>query len=248
VLADPSLFAFDTLAYADLAWTANIDHPSSLPYASPWTKDLWWGMEQTLSYRLLLDTIMQFVGDNKRPCQAFLGYLKKTHQGLYLPNSPFGSKLVELAFELLYLRPPQVARADGKPIPRLARVEKFDPPASPVALSVYLINDPRIVSPAADTNPEKPEQDVLDCLAAIVHCSWSIQRTEDERQSDEDTWTALRKQLDCFRWGVLARDHWMAGNPHVLSPVPVANKPAQDHPCPEDIDDDPASNDVQQES
>jgi hypothetical protein len=79
VANDPPMFAIDTSAYADLAWTVNIEHPSALPFASPWTEDLWWGMERTLSYRLLLDIVMQFVGDNKRPRQAFLGYLKKTH-------------------------------------------------------------------------------------------------------------------------------------------------------------------------
>jgi hypothetical protein len=287
VSADPSRFAIDTSAYADLAWTVNVDHPSLLPFASPWTEDLWWGMERTLSFRLLLDTVMQFVGDNKRPRQAFLSYLKKTHQGLYLPDSPFGAKPVELAFELLYLRPPQVAkwassfalktwpldsapdyikvfkvipvsasepthhpweRADGKPIPRLARVEKFDPPVSPIALTVYSPDDPRIVSIEADTSPEKPERDVLQRLAAIVHRSRSTQRTEEEQQSDDDSRNALRKQLECFRRGVLDRNSRTAGNPNVLSPVPVANEPAQDHRCPEGIDDDPSSDDVQQAS
>jgi hypothetical protein len=292
VLADPSLFAIDTLAYANLAWTVSIEHPSSLPFASPWTEDLWWGMERTLSYRLLLDIVMQFVSNSNLKIPGAnvdtgsLDVLMRTHQGLYLPDSPFGTKPVELAFELLCLRPPQVAKwassfalktwsldsapdyvkvfkvilvsatepthhpwecANGKPIPRLARVEKFDLPASPVALSVYLIDDPRIVSPEADTSPEKPERDVLECLAAIVHCSWSIQRTEEKRQSNEDTRTALRKKLDCFLQGVLERDYRTAGIPHVLSPVPVANKLAQDHHCPEAIDDDPSSEDVQQE-
>jgi hypothetical protein len=110
VAKDPPLFAIDASAYADLAWTVNIEHPSLLPFASPWMEDLWWGMERTLSYRLLLNIVMQFLGDNKIPCQAFLGYLKKTHQGLYLPDSPFGPKPFKLAFELLYLRPPQVAK------------------------------------------------------------------------------------------------------------------------------------------
>jgi hypothetical protein len=82
-----------------------------IPLVSPWVEDLWWGMEQTMSYHLLLDIVMQFAGgDNKRPRQAFLGYLKKTHQGLYLADSPFGPKPVELAFKLLYLHPPQVAK------------------------------------------------------------------------------------------------------------------------------------------
>jgi hypothetical protein len=65
VANDPPMFAIDMSAYADLAWTVNLEHPSALPFASPWTEDLWWGMERTLSYCLLLDIVMQFMGDNK---------------------------------------------------------------------------------------------------------------------------------------------------------------------------------------
>jgi hypothetical protein len=54
-------------------------------------------MECTLSFRLLLDVIMQFNGENERPQRAFLGYLTKTHHNLYLAESPFGPKPVELA-------------------------------------------------------------------------------------------------------------------------------------------------------
>jgi hypothetical protein len=106
VAASPSLFAIDTMAYADLQHTVNKTPTSSITFASPWSDNLWCGMERTLCFRLLLDVIMQFNGENERPRRAFLGYLTKTHHDLYLAESPFGPKPVELAFELLYLRLP----------------------------------------------------------------------------------------------------------------------------------------------
>jgi hypothetical protein len=111
-----------------------------------------------------------------------------------------------------------------------------------------MIDDPRIVSPSADTGSEPVERDILDRLAAITQRSRTTQRTAEEQHSDREHQVALLKQLGSFRRGVLAGDHRTAGNPHVQSPVPAANQPSQDHHRPDDIDDDPASSDVPQES
>jgi hypothetical protein len=83
--AAPSLFYIDTSAYTDLAWTVSVEHPSSMiPLVSPWVEDLWWGMEQTMSYHLLLDIVMQFAGgDNKRPRQAFIRHLVQNRWSLH---------------------------------------------------------------------------------------------------------------------------------------------------------------------
>jgi hypothetical protein len=180
---------------------------------------------------------MQFTGDNERPRRAFLGYLNKSHRDLYLPESPFGQKPVERAFELLYLRPPQVAkwatsfalktwpldsapkyvkvfrvvsvnaadpqhhpweRVDGAPIPRLARVQIFDPPSSPVALSVYSdADDQRILSKSADTQIEATERGVLEHLDSLIPVAGQT-LTADEELEIQQRRAALLSQLNHF--------------------------------------------------
>jgi hypothetical protein len=77
VAASPSLFAINTTEYKDLQSTVSDLHLSTLPCASPWLEDLWWGKERTLCCRLLLDIVIQFMGYNKHLSHAFLGYLKE---------------------------------------------------------------------------------------------------------------------------------------------------------------------------
>jgi hypothetical protein len=113
VAKSPSTFAVDATAYEDAAeslWPYDDPDGTMVRFQSPLAASCWHGLECTLSYRLLLDLVSHAHGNPRSKSRClFLRYLQQAYRDLYLADGPFGPKPIELAFELLFLRPPNVA-------------------------------------------------------------------------------------------------------------------------------------------
>jgi hypothetical protein len=112
VALSPGRFALDAMAYEEarqLLWPS-AQSASSLSFASPLASHSWRGLECLLSFRLLLDIVLYscLPMHHVKTRTHFLSYLEAAHRDLYTSKGPFGDKPVELAFELLFLRPPSV--------------------------------------------------------------------------------------------------------------------------------------------
>jgi hypothetical protein len=109
----PSRFAMDAIAYEEARqslWPST-PSPSSLSFCSPLASHAWSGLECLLSFCLLLDIVLYscLPVHHTTTRDRFISYLEAVHRDLYTPEGPFGEKPVELAFELLFLRPPSVS-------------------------------------------------------------------------------------------------------------------------------------------
>jgi hypothetical protein len=112
VALSPGRFALDAMAYEETRQSLwpSVRSAGSLSFASPLASHSWRGLECLLSFRLLLDIVLysSLPKHHAKTRTHFLSYLEAAHRDLYTSEGPFGDKPVELAFELLFLRPPSV--------------------------------------------------------------------------------------------------------------------------------------------
>jgi hypothetical protein len=129
--------------------------------------DYWTAMEATLTFRLLIDTIISTTKPH-RSAGPFYRYLTTAANGLYLEDNILGPHPVELGYEVLILCPPLAAKKWREPFhlgpwtvnnsvcPSFLRDYKAQPvdPASTAPIPLRRNNS---MDPLFPTEPEFPE-------------------------------------------------------------------------------------------